>query len=742
MARVSRANAQASAIVASSPPRFCEATEDRDDPTDPPKRKRGRPRKIPLEPLLSPLTSVSPAVDLSENIVKSDLESTPTPVKDINLGLDPTSAPVKDNNDESPVPALADNLARVLQSVSRALPPPAAHPDPVAATPPSIPSAPTPAPTKSPATPATPATPTTPAATPATATLTPAPTQSSATPTTPAIAAPTPASSHPTPVEDVSRSPTVERDWSSDSNFMVARDSVESETVVVQQQPSYVVAVPTISSRVEHLPAPTSSSSQPSYYQRKQRSSAILWSPEMIDALMMSAVKNIREGKRKATGLPRETWADIARDVAYASPGHKRQHITWEKCQTKMESLRKKWKLHCRLMKTPGFSKCPRTGAVVGPEHLWLEEQKKDPKVREFRIHPPTNVPELAIVFDNLREYDLPGPISMTHAKPSPAVLAPSPATNTNNIATPNMINHQNKRKDSDHDPPIPAKRVATDASLQRDIYAANRLPINGVELNNLNQAPERAEQAQVALEGVHVQQQYSSGSNTPQPNMPTPNMPQRSDSPRKIAQHNIPPQNITPQHMPHNMPLQAPQMPYPHGPGHTNMPPTPQILYGYGPGQNMSHAHMGPHAYGPNMSPHNMAPQTPQMPYPHGSNMSQQPSQMQFGYPPNMPYVYGTGPNILQQPPSTPIQAPAPATALQPTEAAASVLERASAQLMKNFKYRCGWSRLNTMKALEMLEQSRKADIFVGLSGDVDMQDDWLRMQLGMEVRTENSKS
>jgi hypothetical protein len=101
-----------------------------------------------------------------------------------------------------------------------------------------------------------------------------------------------------------------------------------------------------------------------------------MWNPEMLDALMKSAVKNIREGKRKATGLPRETWADIARDVAYASPGPKGQHITWEKCQTKMESLRKKWKLHCRLMKTPGFSKCPITGAVVGPEHLWLEEQK------------------------------------------------------------------------------------------------------------------------------------------------------------------------------------------------------------------------------------------------------------------------------------------------------------------------------------------------------------------------------
>jgi hypothetical protein len=91
------------------------------------------------------------------------------------------------------------------------------------------------------------------------------------------------------------------------------------------------------------------------------------------------------------------------------------------------------------------------------------------------------------------------------------------------------------------------------------------------------------------------------------------------------------------------------------------------------------------------------------------------------------------------QQPPSTPIQAPTPAAAPQPAEAAASVLERASAQLMKNFKHRYGWSRLNTMKALEMLEQRRKANVFVGLSGDVEMQDDWLRMQLGMEVRTEN---
>ncbi|KAI5818449.1 hypothetical protein BZA77DRAFT_15274, partial [Pyronema omphalodes] len=657
MARISRANAQASAIMDLAPPQSCEATEDhhvQTDPTDLPKRKRGRPRKI-LESASSPPTSSSSVVALSDDpIMTSDPDST-------------SAAPVKDNSNDDAltIPILANNrLVRVLKSVSCALPPPAPHLASVAAASQAIPSA--------SATAAHTPAPTTPPPPPTTTASAPTQTKTPATPSTPATAAPNPVSSDLAPAEHVSRSPTVESDWSLDPNFMVARESAECEPMVIEPNPAHVAAIPTISPGFEHPSASTPCSNQSaSKCPKKQRSSAIMWHPKMLDALMKSAVKNIREGRRKATGLPRETWASIALDVADASPDSKGKDITWEKCQTKMESLRKKWKLHCRLIKTPGFSKCPITGAVVGPEHLWLEEQKKDPKVREFRINPPTNIAELAIVFDNLREFDLPGPVSLNHAQPS-AVFAAPPAPNDNNVTTHNLVSRKKRKDNNNHEPSTPSKRAATKSSPQRNPQAASRSPINRTEPNNPTQATERPGQGPA---NPQQQQNIQNIQNIPEPNIPQPTIP----IPSIPEQLNSPHPNIPP----HTIPPQPPQTPYSQGPDiPTNIPQY------HTPSQPISHP------YGPYP-----AAQPPYPPHLHPQS--------------SIPYNY---------PPIT------PAT----TSTTQSVLERASRQLLRNFRHRQGWTRMDTVKALEMLEMPGKADVFVGLDGDVEVQEDWLRMVLG----------
>jgi len=121
----------------------------------------------------------------------------------------------------------------------------------------------------------------------------------------------------------------------------------------------------------------------------------------MTSVLLRELVQAIRTGKRSDNGLKMEVWDEIAETVLLiAGPG---APVTGERCQGKLETLKKKWKMWTRLKDLSGFGVDLKTGAVTAPDEVWEEEIKKQPGIREFRDKPLANAIELAEIMEGVQ---------------------------------------------------------------------------------------------------------------------------------------------------------------------------------------------------------------------------------------------------------------------------------------------------------------------------------------------------
>ena len=131
---------------------------------------------------------------------------------------------------------------------------------------------------------------------------------------------------------------------------------------------------------------------------RKPCGRSVEWTPEMTTVLLRKLVYAIRAGKRSDNGFKIEVWNTIAQTVQTVSPG--KIKLTGEKCQTMLETLRRKWKIWIRLKRLSGFGRDPLTGVVTAPDDVWEMEIKEQPGVREFCDRPMANAMEMREVFE------------------------------------------------------------------------------------------------------------------------------------------------------------------------------------------------------------------------------------------------------------------------------------------------------------------------------------------------------
>ena len=175
---------------------------------------------------------------------------------------------------------------------------------------------------------------------------------------------------------------------------------------------------------------------------RKPRGRSVEWTPEMTTVLLRELVQAIRAGKRSDNGFKIEVWNTIAQRVQTVSTGE--IILTGEKCQTKLETLRRKWKIWNRLKGLSGFGCDPVTGVVTAPDEVWEMEIKKQAGIREFRDRPMANATELTEIFEGTQAtgqhaiYPKFGvPLSQsTHSLPSHETIIDSDSDNGISSAT------------------------------------------------------------------------------------------------------------------------------------------------------------------------------------------------------------------------------------------------------------------------------------------------------------------
>ena len=96
-----------------------------------------------------------------------------------------------------------------------------------------------------------------------------------------------------------------------------------------------------------------------------------------------------------------EVWntvADAVRKVA-----GEEVPLSGEKCQTKLERLKKKRKVQIRLREMSGFGVDPTSGAITAPNDVWDVEIQRQPTIRELRDRPIGNIAKLEEIFEGIQ---------------------------------------------------------------------------------------------------------------------------------------------------------------------------------------------------------------------------------------------------------------------------------------------------------------------------------------------------
>ena len=152
----------------------------------------------------------------------------------------------------------------------------------------------------------------------------------------------------------------------------------------------------------------------------KPQAHLIEWSSEMSIVLLRELVQGIRDGKRSNSAFKMEVWNSVAEAVSVASGNG--MLYTGEKCQGKLQGLKRKWKVWMRLITISGFELDPITSAVTAPDNVWNTEIKKQPVIQESRDKPMSNIIELQEILEGFQVtggraiYPVPGFTNQLHS--------------------------------------------------------------------------------------------------------------------------------------------------------------------------------------------------------------------------------------------------------------------------------------------------------------------------------------
>jgi hypothetical protein len=99
----------------------------------------------------------------------------------------------------------------------------------------------------------------------------------------------------------------------------------------------------------------------------------VKWSPEMTTVMLRSLVLQIRAGKRLDNGFKAEVWNTVAQAVL-SYDDSQRDILTGDRCQGKLDALKKKYDAWKRLQSLSGFGWDAERGVVTAPDSVWDAE--------------------------------------------------------------------------------------------------------------------------------------------------------------------------------------------------------------------------------------------------------------------------------------------------------------------------------------------------------------------------------
>jgi hypothetical protein len=93
----------------------------------------------------------------------------------------------------------------------------------------------------------------------------------------------------------------------------------------------------------------------------------------MTTVLVREVLKAVHAGKRSDNGFKMEVWNEICSAVHRVAP---EEPLSGDKCQGRLETLRKKWNVWCRLRGLSGLGWDAARGVYTAPDWYWEQEIK------------------------------------------------------------------------------------------------------------------------------------------------------------------------------------------------------------------------------------------------------------------------------------------------------------------------------------------------------------------------------
>ncbi|KAG0133608.1 hypothetical protein HOY82DRAFT_604252 [Tuber indicum] len=194
---------------------------------------------------------------------------------------------------------------------------------------------------------------------------------------------------------------------------------------------------------------------------RKLLARAVDWSAEMTTVLVRELVASIRTGKRSDNGFKMEVWNAVSDAVRLVAAGD--ALLTGDKCQAKLEVLKRKWKLWTRLKNMSGFGFNPLTGTITAPDKVWEMEIQQQPGIREFRDTPLANLDELGEIFEGVLatgHHAIYPQLSSSYSNNINSSSANTTPSNTEYTTPPSSSSQHKRTREEDESPLTPLGRV------------------------------------------------------------------------------------------------------------------------------------------------------------------------------------------------------------------------------------------------------------------------------------------
>ncbi|RPA72193.1 hypothetical protein BJ508DRAFT_335268 [Ascobolus immersus RN42] len=131
----------------------------------------------------------------------------------------------------------------------------------------------------------------------------------------------------------------------------------------------------------------------------EEKKRRLMWTPYMTTILMKACVARLRE--RSDNGFKKKTWNDIVEAVREFGKVPKRDQdlVNGDRCQGKVENLKKDFDLWDHLRHNSGWEIDPITGILSGPPEQWAKEIANNARAAIFQTEPLPNQKEMEEYF-------------------------------------------------------------------------------------------------------------------------------------------------------------------------------------------------------------------------------------------------------------------------------------------------------------------------------------------------------